>query len=145
MAKVKLGSRPTTFKKVVSFEDINGEKLSIEWTYNYRTRTEFGDWLESLFEKANAEAQARLQVDPAAEGATADGAATELPRFSMATFMRSATQNATQYLMEAASGWNLDIDFTRENVQKFCDEYPGGATESQEGYRTACAEGRLGN
>ena len=125
--KIKLGSRPKSFTRIVKFPMLEGGEGSIECTFKYRTRKEFGEFIDRMIDAAG--------VKPKAED----------EKFSMADLMdRTAGQNA-QYIMDVLDGWNLDEDLSQANVQQLADELPGAAAAIMETYRTACVEGRLGN
>lgn len=125
--KIKLGSRPKSFVRVVKFPMIEGGEGSVECTFKYRSRSDFGVFIDALVESAGAR--------PKDDG----------EKFSMAELMeRTAGQNA-KYIMDVLDGWNLDEDLNLSNVQQLADELPGAATAIMEAYRTACVEGRLGN
>ena len=127
MAKIKLGSRPKSFTRIVKFPMLEGGEGSIECTFKYRTRSEFGVFIDELVESAGAK--------PKEDG----------EKFSMAELMeRTAGQNA-KYILDVLDGWNLDEDLNQANVQQLADELPGAAAAIMETYRTACVEGRLGN
>ena len=125
--KIKLGARPKSFVRVVTFPMLEGGTGSIECTFRYRTRSEFGVFIDKLMEAAGANAQS------------------EGEKFSMAELMeKTAGQNA-EYILDALESWNLDEDLTKPNVQQLTDELPAAAAAIMETYRTACIEGRLGN
>ncbi len=141
MSKVKitLGSRPKAFPINVSFPLHGGEEGFIPVLYRYRTKTEFGEFVDSLVSAANAALALKGEAPIAVE---ADQEATKFSLEQIHT--RSRDQNV-DYLMQALEGWGLDEEFSRENVKRFCDELPGGALAVMERYRLACTEGRLGN
>lgn len=125
--KVKLGARPKSFKHVITFNLVEGGKGSIECVYKYRTRKEFGAFVDSVMESAGATQKP-------------DG-----EKFSMSELMeRTAGANA-DYILDVLEGWNLDEELSRENVQQLADEFPAAATAIMEAYRGACIDGRLGN
>jgi len=124
--KVKLGTRPKNFKRVVTFPMLEGGEGSLEATFKYRTKTEFGKFVDGLFEAAKEEKPA-------------DG------KFSMADLMGKTRDKNAAYLLEVLEGWNLDEPLNRETAEQFCDELPGAAAEIMETYRRAVVEGRLGN
>jgi hypothetical protein len=127
MAKIKLGSRPKSFKRVVKFPLLEGGEGAIECVFKYRTRKEFGEFIDGMMDAAGAKAK------PDDE------------KFSMAEMMeRTAGQNA-QYILEVLEGWNLDEELNLNSVQQLADEYPAAATTIMETYRAACIDGRLGN
>jgi hypothetical protein len=127
MAKIKLGSRPKSFKRVIKFPLLEGGEGAIECIYKYRTRSEFGEFIDRMMEAAGAKEKA-------------DG-----EKFSMAELMeRTAGANA-DYIMDVLDGWSLDEDLSKANLQQLADEYPAAVTAIMETYRAACIEGRLGN
>lgn len=126
MAKVKLGNRPTSFKRTVKFPMIEGGEGSIECEFNYRTRKEFGKFIDEVV----------LSVAPEQK----DG-----EKFSMAELMERTAGTNADYILAVLKGWNLDEDLTRENVQQLADEIPSAASAIMETYRVAITEGRLGN
>lgn len=126
MAKIKLGQRPETFKHTVKFKMLDGSEGAIEVEYLYRTRKEFGQFIDEIFAKSKEER-------PADED------------FSWAALMdKTGTANA-DYVMKAVKGWNLDEDFNQENVQQLADELPAAITAIMDSYREAVTQGRLGN
>jgi len=127
MAKIKLGNRPKNFKKIVTFDMLEGGKGSIECVYKYRTRAEFGVFIDELMEAAGAKEKP-------------DG-----EKFSMAELMdRTAGANA-DYILAVLEGWNLDEELTKKNAEQLADVLRAAAAAIMESYRTACIEGRLGN
>ena len=129
MAKIKLGSTPKSFKKVVKFPMLDGTDGSIECIYRYRSRKEFGVFIDSLLQAA--------KVKPK------DGE--EVPEFSMADLMEKTAGGNAAYILQVVEGWNLDEEFSEANVQQLADEIPAAAGAIMETYRVACVEGRLGN
>lgn len=128
MAKIKLGARPKTFKRVVTFDMLEGGKGAIECIYKYRTRSEFGAFIDSIVEAAG------LKPKPDGE------------KFSMQELMEQTAGANADYLLEVLDGWNLDdAELNKANAQQFADELPGGAAAVMETYRLALVEGRLGN
>ncbi|MBP0589278.1 hypothetical protein J8I87_06010 [Paraburkholderia sp. LEh10] len=126
MAKIALGKRPTSFKHVVKFPMLDGGEAAIEITYKYRTRKEFGAFIDEVFASSKEER-------PADDG------------FSWAALMEKTGSANADYVMQAVEGWNLDEAFTRENVQQLADELPAAITAIMDAYRNAITQGRLGN
>ena len=130
MAKIKLGARPKNFTATVKTKLLNGDEVSVEMKYTYRTRSEFGAFLDEIF--------AENEVKPADNSEQAIAATLEK------AYQTGVERHADQ-IMRAAEGWNLDEDFSRENVVALCDEIPAMAFAIMDTYRIAITEGRLGN
>lgn len=129
--KIKLGNRPKNFKRVVTFPMIDGTTGAIEVSYRYRTRKEFGAFIDELFATA--------------DGASDAKASTVDEKFSMlSTMERTGAANA-EYVLKVADGWNLDEPFTAESIEQLSDEIPAAVTAIMETYRVAVTEGRSGN
>ena len=127
-SKIKLGNRPKSFKRVVTFDMLEGGQGSIECIYKYRTRSEFGVFVDALMEAAGAKDQ-----QPEGE------------KFSMRELMERTAGSNADYILDVLEGWNLDEDLSKPNVQQLSDELPAAAAAIMETYRTAVTEGRLGN
>ena len=128
MAKVKLGARPKNFKRNVEFDMLDGTKGNIECVFKYRTRSEFGAFVDEMFDKAK-------QVNP-----------DEAPKqFSMTELMEKTKDTNADYLLKVLDGWNLDEELSRESLQQLADEVPAAVGAMMETYRAAILEGRLGN
>ena len=125
MAKIKLGNRPKNFKKVISVDMLDGTKGSFEVTYIYRTKVEFGAFLDKMYQNTD--------VKP-----DSDKGANEL-------VMEMTRDSNAEYIMQVIEGWNLDHEFNLENVQQLCSELPGAANAIMSTYRAAIIEGRLAN
>jgi hypothetical protein len=126
MAKIKLGSPPKNFRHVVKFPMLDGSEGAIEVSFVYRTRKQFGEFIDSLV--------------TGAKDAPTDGEA-----FSMARLMAKAAGSNADYIMRVADGWNLDEPFNLETVGQLADEIPAAATAIMEAYSGAVQNGRLGN
>ena len=127
MSKIKLGATPKTFKPcAVKFPMPDGSEGVIKATFNYRTRTQFGQFLNQVFADAG-------------ETPTPD----EKPDFEV-IFAKTKDKNA-DHLILALAGWDLDEDLSRENLQALANELPGAAVALMSAYNVACTEGRLGN
>ncbi|MNS19688.1 hypothetical protein D3C72_514110 [compost metagenome] len=126
MAKIVLGKRPTNFKRTVRFKMLDGTEGAIEVTYKYRTRTEFGRFIDEVFAASKEERPAEDD-------------------FSWAALMEKTGGANADYIMQAIEGWNLDEPLTHENVQQLADELPAAVTAIMDAYREAVTQGRLGN
>ncbi|NMF98386.1 phage tail assembly chaperone [Aromatoleum toluolicum] len=125
--KVKLGQRPKSFKPMaVSFPMPEGGEGTISCSFKYRTRTEFGQFIDRLFEEAGEE----RPVDD---------------KFSMERLMEKTKGKNAEYLMDALDSWDLDEPISLETLTQLSDELPAAVTSMMERYRSAAVEGRLGN
>lgn len=130
MAKITLGARPKNFKKLVKFPMLDGTEGAIEVVYKYRTRTEFGAFIDEIMNAAKV-----------APTTGEDGEKT----FNMADLMDKTAGANADYILGVAEGWNLDEPFNKVNAQQMADAFPAAATAVMETYRVAVTEGRLGN
>lgn len=134
MAKIRLGQTPATFKRKVSFKMVDGSDASIEITYKYRTRSEFGAFIDKLMADAGESPKAGDEE-----------------KFSMAALMEKTAGANADYIIQVAEAWNLigedgePVDFEREAVQQLADEFPEAAAAIMETYRLAVTGARLGN
>lgn len=130
MAKIALGARPKNFKTVVTIPMLEGGEGTIEVSYVYRTRTEFGKMIDDLMDDA--------QVVPSGSGEDAQ-------KFSLAEALEKTKDTNADYILKVADGWNLDVEFSRASVAQLCDELPAAAMAIMNTYRNAITEGKLGN
>lgn len=130
MAKIKLGSRPKNFPKTVTVPMLEGGEGYVPMSFIYRTRSEFGAFVDELTASAG--------VTPAS------GDEKDI-KFSLKTLMDKSSETSAANIMQIADGWGLDEEFTLANVKQLCDELPGVAHAILETYRIAITEGRLGN
>lgn len=128
---IKLGARPKTFKETeVAVTLPDGSEGVIPVTYRYRTKAEFGKWLDDASAKARGS-------DDGAEGDKAE--------FSWERFYQQNTDHAVDQLMSAIDSWGLDIPLTREALKQMDNEIPAAVVALLSRYGIACREGRLGN
>lgn len=130
MAKIILGKRPKNFKKQIKVPMLEGGEGTVEVSYVYRTRTEFGAFVDELFSAAG--------VKPASQS-------DEDIKFNLEEALKRTRDTNADYIMKIMDGWNLDVDFSRDSVVQLCDELPGAALAIIDSYRLAVTEGRLGN
>lgn len=140
MAKVKLGARPKSFKREVKVPMLDGTIGTIELTYKYRTRKEFGTFADEM--QATIKAAHDLEVEGIKKAADAGD---ELPEFKQSDAIARQDEFNVDYIMASVDGWNLDIPFDREAVEQLAEELPGAISVIVSTYRDAILEGRLGN
>jgi hypothetical protein len=130
MAKIILGKRPKNFKKIIEVDMLEGGKGTVEMSYKYKTRTEFGTFIDELFSDAGVKPESQNDSDV---------------KFSLEEALKKTLDANADYIMKVADGWNLEEEFSRDTVAQLCDELPGVALQIIDSYRIAVTEGRLGN
>lgn len=127
MSKITLGKRPEHFAPVtVEFPMPDGTTGTIEATYKYRTREEYG----ALIDAVGAQAKPLVTGD------------TEATVEAMAA---SGVHSDADLTFKALQAWDLDEALTFENVYQLANEVPAAITALLAGYRRMVSEGRLGN
>lgn len=129
--KITLGSRPKTFRRLVEVPLHEGATGVIEVQFRYRTRSEFGAFVDEMVASANVEPPSSKTDDDVA--------------FSMRAAMEAARDQNADYLLQIVDAWNLDQTLSLDTLRQLCDELPGAARALMDEYRLACVEGRLGN
>ena len=124
--KIKLGKRPTSFKPTtITFDMPDGSEGQIEITFKYRSRTEFGNLIDTIFRAA--------------------GDTPTDTEFSLADIMAKTRDKNADYLSQVIQVWNLDEELNDDALRQLADELPAAAVAIMERYRQAATEGRLGN
>lgn len=125
--KITLGQRPKNFKPIeIDFTLPDGTDGQIEVTYKYRTRTEFGQFIDGIFKDAG-------EKKPEAD------------QFSMKDLMEKTRDKNADYLLQCITSWNLDVPLSLDTLRQLADEIPAAVSAIMEKYRVAAIEGRLGN
>lgn len=156
MAKIKLGKRPENFAPVpVTFPMPDGTEGVVNVTYKYRTRKEFGAYIDELIAQATDSAQAEVKAEIAAHAdavaaatAAPEGEAKPIPEikaFSMMELMAKTSGSNADHLLGAVSSWDMGEPLKHETFEQLSDELPAGAIAMISAYRKLCQEGRLGN
>lgn len=126
-SNIKLGARPKNFVRTVTFALPEGGEGRIACTYRYRTRTQFGEFVDALMAKSPVGRPD--YTDPAVN----------------AKLQQSLISSNAGYLINAMDNWDLDVELNVSNLEQLADELPGAVMAIMEDYRAACCEGRLGN
>ena len=126
-SNIKLGARPKNIVRTVTFPLPEGGEGHISCTYRYRTRTQFGEFVDALMAKS-----------PVGRPDYADPAVNT-------KLQQSLIASNAGYLIDALDGWDLDEELNVANLERLADELPGAVMAIMEDYRAACCEGRLGN
>lgn len=136
MAKIILGKRPESFKQKVTFPMLDGSEGAIQCVFKYRTKTEFGKFIDAMVADAKAADTKNKEADAALEPQT----------MQLADIMAKTVDKNADYLLDILKGWDVEgRDLTRDNCALLSDELPGAAVAIMEAYRLAVSEGRLGN
>jgi hypothetical protein len=126
--KIKLGARPKNYKRVVKFPLLEGGEGAVECVFKYRTKTEFGQFIDAIV--------AGAKVKPALDE---DG------RVSMADLMEKTSGANADYLLQVLDGWNLDEELSVQTLQQLANEFPGAGAAIREHSRAADTAARPGN
>ena len=127
-AKIKLGNRPKNFKRTVEVGLPEGGTGKIGMVFTYRTRSEFGALIDKMIGGA-----AEIPVDE------------DSGRILQSAIIDHSIESNTEYVLQIAEGWDLDVEFSAESVRQLADELPGALTAIISAYREAVVDGRLGN
>lgn len=136
MAKIVLGKCPKNFKRTISVQMLDGTTGTVECVFKYRTKKEYGEFIDGITEAARASEKAKetTKVEEA-----------EAKPFSLAEYLEKSVDAGADYILQILEGWNLDVELSKEAVEDLANEFPGAAAAIIETYRTAVTEGRLGN
>jgi len=147
MAKIKLGARPQHITRTITATMPDGTVGAIEARYRYRTRVEFGAFIDERVAAAKAKAAAEAEAFSQSVRAAVEAGqpAPEPAAFSVAGQQRESRDANAAYLLDILDGWNLDEPLSLDSARQLCDEAPGMAQALIDGYREAVVEGRLGN
>jgi hypothetical protein len=138
--KIKLGARPKSFKRELTFALLEGESGAIEVSYKYRTRSEFAKLTDELQAAAQAAGEAEI-----AKAKAAVEAGEQVKPLSQLEMHEHTVAFQVDQVMQAVDGWNLDVPFDRKAVEQLADEVPAAITAIIVNYRSAIIEGRQGN
>lgn len=127
MSKITLGKRPEHFTPVtLEFPMPDGTTGTIEATYKYRTREEYGGLIDAV-------------------GAQAKALSTDEASVTVESLAASGVHSDADLTFKALHAWDLDEPLTFENVYQLANEVPAAITALLAGYRRMVSEGRLGN
>lgn len=137
MSKIVLGARPKSFAREIKLALHDGSVGTMQVTYKYRTRSEYGAFVDAIM-KATQEA-----AEAAAMRAIAESEANS--ETGLEQVLKKTTADNIDFILQAVEGWNLDAPFSREALEQLADELPHAPLAIINDYRLACTEGRLGN
>jgi hypothetical protein len=140
MAKIILGKRPQNFKRTVNFTQVDGTPGTMEVTFKYRTRKEFGDFADGIVDGMKAEAEAQLEA--VRELAMAGK---PIPELTQGDIIERDLARDAKYVAGCVDAWNLDVPLSDDAIAQLADEVPAAIGAIALAYREASIEGRLGN
>lgn len=126
MAKIQLGAAPKTFTGTVKFKLLDGSEGEINFEFVNRTRKEYGQLLDDVTGDAVKAQEANKSE-------------------KIADVYGLADKSLVDFIMKAATGWDLEDKFTATNVAKLVDQFPAAGPAFGERYRAALLEGRTKN
>lgn len=149
-----LTGKPADFALTVTSKTLDGVDVEITFTAIGRTLREWHPiYVKRLSEEANAniEAAETAEAAEAAEVAAAEAAAESAPvkdtpkrkkkrkkleynATETASKVEDALQRGADLVREFASGWDLELDFTDENIKNLIAQYPGVQQEAHQKY-----------
>jgi coenzyme F420-reducing hydrogenase alpha subunit len=138
--KIKLGNRPKSFARTITFAMVEGGEGCMELQFKYRSRKE----LAKLTDEVQSAAQAQHDADIESIKAKAEKKEPIEPLKQIDVLDRDISLQV-DYLMQVVEGWNLDEKFDRAAVEQLADEVPAAISAAIETYRKAINEGRSGN
>lgn len=138
--KIKLGGRPKSFARTITFAMVEGGEGCMEVQLAYRTRRE----LAKLTDEIQSAAQAQHDADIESIKAKSEKKESIDPLKQVDILDRDISLQV-DYVMQVIEGWNLDEKFNRSAVEQLADEVPAAIAAVIETYRKAINEGRAGN
>lgn len=127
MASIKLGNKPKTFKAFpVKFTMPDGAAGAINITFKYRTRKEYGAFLNDLYNSADAEKPP------------------EGDKMDFEALFAKGGEKTVQRLIDAIDSWDFEYELSVATLVQMQDEIPASVAAFGDAYRGACLEGKLG-
>lgn len=138
--RIDLAPKDITFEREVSIPTSDGSDLKLCFAFRHRTRTEFAAFTQPRLERLHVLAQQAIAQEEARLRGEIAGAK------DLLAMAEEANLRNADSILQMASDWGIEgEEFTRENVARFCNLYPGAEDAIFEDYRRGMLEGRLGN
>lgn len=162
MAKIKtLSGAPADFHLPITVKELDGTENEIIFKMKGRTLREWhpvatkrmtedaNNIIAAAEEREAAEAKLKAASESQAD-AQEDDAPKKLSRIeydedAANDVIQKGLGRATEIIMEVASGWDLDDEFSDENLATLCSRYPGVHQQIWEKYNERVRGNRLGN
>ncbi len=138
MAKLKLGAPPKTFKSTVDIPLLEGGFAQVVFDFKYRTRKEFAEYVDKFIKEAS-------KLEPKKSKSQAKDTAAETKVKTLADILNDEDEANVTYIMENASGWDLDDSFNKDSIKQLITEYPSANIAFGEAYALALTKGRTKN
>lgn len=135
------------FEREVTLPTPNGKGQKVTFTFKYRNRQEVADLFDGYNRRALAEAAATAAAEERA-ALTVQTIGQEAPLvvdLSIQGAVRDAIDDDVATVMDMVTGWNLEAEWSRDNVRKLLLRYAGAAVAIVSDYRVSLTQGRLGN
>ena len=140
MAKITLGKPPESFARTIDFMQVDGAPGSMNVTFIYRTRKEYGEFADGVV--AEMETESAAEIDKVRALAAAKE---PIPPLTQSDVIARELARDTKYVVKCIKGWNLDVPMTKETIAQLADEVPAAITAIAKVYRDAILEGQAGN
>lgn len=131
---------PITFEREIKIPTPDGAALKLAFVFRWRSKVEMAEFTQPRLDRMRAAAVA------AASDETARMRGEDVPARSLKDIAAEANEMAADSIMAMACDWGIEgVEFTRENVLRFVNLYPGAEDAIFSDYRVGMLEGRLGN
>ena len=130
---------PIHFTRSIKIPTGDGKALSVDFEFLFRDRIEMAELLQKWDSQVEStRAELKLASDAAIEQPAR-------PRADLVALTQEGIEADVDTLTDFVTGWNLVLDFTKENLAKFVRLYPGAPLALVRDYREGMTQGRLGN
>lgn len=152
MANIKIDldpKGPITYDREVAIPTPSGKPLKVTFTFKHRNREEMAALREKYIAKARDNyilATVEVEEERARREADKNAGRTYMPPDpKLVEGVPEAIASDVAAVLDVANGWNLDYEFTAENVGKFLALYAAAPKAIGDDYFVSMTEGRLGN
>jgi hypothetical protein len=138
---IVLGKAPKSFKEQVHFIAVTGVQEFVEFEFKYRTKAEFGEFVDNMVKKAGEAAAKEAEANAKALKSKAKAETTQ----SLKSYFETEDANDAAYMLECAIGWDLAEPFNLANVQMLIAEHPNIVKAFTDKYTEIITKGRTKN
>lgn len=150
-----LFKRPDSIPGTVEFLLPTGETAKLACQFKYRTRPEYGAFVDEIAAQTVEKAKAQFQPDEAKTDAAkprtrakakANADAAEAPAFSLEALLKTGDESNADSVLKYLVSWPEQLPpLNKENLMQVFGEAPAAAGAFWETYRNLCTVGRMGN